>query len=48
MRILKNLAMLCIVVYLGIGIVFATMPFAFGSFKVAAMMLVGWPLVFMR
>jgi hypothetical protein len=37
-----------IALYLAVGALFAAMPLLFGAYKAAALMLVAWPLVFIK
>lgn len=44
----ESIMLACVIFYLGVGVIFAFLPFCFGAYKVALIMLVGWPMIFLR
>lgn len=44
----ESIMLACLIFYLGVGAIFAILPFLFGAYKVALIMLIGWPSIFLR
>lgn len=44
----RRLLVIGVTVYLCIGVSFGTLPLLFGAWKVFLIMLVAWPLIFLR
>jgi len=48
MRWTEAILWILLTVYLMIGAAFAILPFLFGAYKVAAIMLFSWPIIFLK